>query len=111
MRTMFRADLDRLITDLARMARRAGQMVTNASNALHQNDITFAGLVIAERERMNSIHNDTERRCMTLLALQSPVAGDLRVVIEALPAAGHVKWMGSRACQTAVMARLKHPNP
>jgi hypothetical protein len=33
------------------------------------------------------------------------------VVIEALPAAGHVKWMGSRACQTAVMARLKHPNP
>lgn len=41
MRTMFRADLDRLITDLARMARRAGQMVTNASNALHQNDITL----------------------------------------------------------------------
>ncbi|MEO7193652.1 MAG: phosphate signaling complex protein PhoU [Pseudonocardiaceae bacterium] len=111
MRATFRAELDELMTDLARMARLAGQMVINASIALHQIDLARAGLVIADCEQLNAMHADTERRCVTLLALQAPVAGDLRVLVAALHALGHVRRMGHLARHIALVARLKHPNP
>ncbi|MGH3717898.1 MAG: phosphate signaling complex protein PhoU [Pseudonocardiaceae bacterium] len=111
MRTTFHVELDELITDLARMARLAAQMVINASIALHQTDLARAGLIIADRDRMNAMHDDTERRCITLLALQAPVAGDLRVVVAALRAVGHLKRMGNLAGHIATVARLKRPNP
>ncbi|MBV8540832.1 MAG: phosphate signaling complex protein PhoU [Pseudonocardiales bacterium] len=111
MRTTFHTELDELMTDLARMARLAAQMVINASIALHQSDIARAGLVVADRDQMNAMHDETERRCITLLALQAPVAGDLRVVVAALHAVGHLKRMGDLARHIATVARLKHPNP
>jgi phosphate uptake regulator len=51
MRATFHAELDELMTDLARMVRLAAQMMTNASIALHQSDSALAGLVIADRDR------------------------------------------------------------
>jgi phosphate transport system protein len=111
MRATFHAELDGLITELARMARLAGQMMTNASIALHQTDLALAGVVIANSDQMNGMLDDTNRRCITLLALQAPVAGDLRVVVAALHAVGHVKRMASLARHIAIVARLKHPNP
>jgi phosphate transport system protein len=111
MRATFHAELNELITDLARMSRLAAQMVINASIALHQTDLARASLVIADRDQMNTMHDDTERRCIALLALQAPVAGDLRVVVAALHAVGHLKRMGNLARHIALVARLKHPNP
>lgn len=111
MRTTFHAELDELIADLARMARLAAHMMINASIALHQTDLALARLVIADRDQMNAMHDDTEQRCITLLALQAPVAGDLRMVVAALHAVSHLKRMGNLARHIALVARLKHPNP
>ncbi|MGH3829307.1 MAG: phosphate signaling complex protein PhoU [Pseudonocardiaceae bacterium] len=111
MRVTFRAELDELMADLARLARLAGQMMTTASIALHQIDLALAGLVIADRDQMNALLDDIERRCVTLLALQAPVAGDLRVVVAVLRAVGHVRRIGDLARHIAIVARLKHPNP
>jgi phosphate transport system protein len=111
MRAMFHAELNVLVGDLARMARLAARMMTNASIALHQTDLALAGLVIADGDQMNTMHDETEQRCITLLALQAPVAGDLRVVVAALHAVSHLKRMGSLARHIAGIARLKHPNP
>ncbi|MGB6161053.1 MAG: phosphate signaling complex protein PhoU [Pseudonocardiaceae bacterium] len=111
MRTTFHAELSELMTDLARMVRLAAQMMINASIALHQIDLARAALVIADRDQMNAMHDDMERRCISLLALQAPVAGDLRVVVAVLRAVGHVKRMGNLARHVAIVAQLKHPNP
>jgi phosphate transport system protein len=111
MRSMFHTKLDALTTDLARMARLAARMMTNASIALHQTDLALADLVIADGDQLNTMHDNAEQRCITLLALQAPVAGDLRVVVAALHTAGHVKRMGSLTWHIASIARLKHPNP
>ena len=83
-RAAFHAELAELITDLARMARLAAQMMANASTALHQSDLALAGLVIADGDQLAVMREERERRCITLLALQAPVAGDLRVVVAAL---------------------------
>jgi phosphate transport system protein len=111
MRDTFHAELHELMAGLARLARLAGQMMTNGSIALHQTDLPLAGLVIANRDHMGTMLDNTERRCITLLALQAPVAGDLRMVVAALHAVRHLQRMGNLARHIAIIAQLKHPNP
>lgn len=112
MRATFQAELHELIDDLARCVRLAGQTMTNAAIALHQTDTALAGLVIANCDQMNAMLDDTERQCITLLARQTPVPGDRRVVvIAALRSVGHLKRMANLARHIAIIARLKHPNP
>lgn len=110
MRETFQAELDALIGDLATMARMAGQMMTNASTALQQADLELAEVVISRDDEMNALHDDMEQRCISLLALQAPVAADLRVVVAAMHAVGDLERMGNLAQHVAKIARLKHPN-
>ncbi|MFN2478247.1 MAG: phosphate signaling complex protein PhoU [Pseudonocardiaceae bacterium] len=107
----FHAQLNELVLDLVRMTRLAGQMMTNAAIALHQADVPLATVVIAKREQMNAMHDDTEQRSIVLLAQRAPAAGDPRAVVAVLRAVGHLKRMGNLARHIAVIARLKHPNP
>ncbi len=111
MRATFHAELDELIAELATMSRLAGQMITNASIALHQSDLALAGVVMADSDQMHEKLDGTDRRCVTLLALQAPVAGDLRVVVGVVHAVGHLQRMGSLARHIAIVAQLKQPNP
>jgi phosphate transport system protein len=111
MRAEFHAKLDQLVADLARMARLAALMMNNASIALHQSDLALAGLVITDRDQLNAMQRDAESRCVALLALQAPVARDLRVVVAALQMLGHLQRMGALARHVATIAQTKRPNP
>ncbi len=107
----FHAQLDELIIDLVRMTRLASQMMTNAAIALHQADAPLAAVVIAKCDQLNAMHDDTEQRCIVVLARREPVAGDPRAVVAVLRAVGHLKRMGNLARHIALIARFKHPNP
>ena len=109
MRESFQAELDRLADDLARMARLAARMMTNASDALHKADLALAELVISADDEMNVLHDDVELRCVNLLALQAPVAADLRMVVSAMHAVADLDRMGDLAQHIAKITRLKHP--
>ncbi len=109
MRETFHAELDTLVGDLAKMTRLAGQMMTNASQALHQADLALAELVISGDDEINLLHDDVEQRCVNLLVLQAPVAADLRVIVSAMHAVGDLERMGNLAQHIAKIARLKHP--
>jgi phosphate transport system protein len=111
MRATFDAELGELIINLARMARLAEQMMTNAAIALHQTDPTLAGVVIARCDEMTESLADTEQRCIILLAQRAPVAEGLRVVVAAVHAVDHLKRMANLARHIAIIPRLKHPNP
>jgi len=109
MRETFHAELDALMGDLARIARLAGQMMTNASTALQHADLGLAELVISGEDERKALRNDLRQRCINLLALQAPVATDLRVVVAAMYAVGDLERMGNLAQHIAKIARLKHP--
>lgn len=109
MRETFHTELDDLIGDLARMARLAGQMMTNASTALQQADLGLAELVISREDEMAALCDEMDQRCVNLLTLQAPVATDLRVVVAAMRAARDLGRMGTLAQHVANIARLKHP--
>jgi phosphate transport system protein len=110
MRAALHAELNGLIANLARMVRLASRMINDASIALHQGDFTLAQRVIAERDEIHAILGGIEQRCVTVLALQAPVARDLRVVVAALHVVGDVKRMTTLARHIAIIARIKHPN-
>jgi phosphate transport system protein len=109
MRASFHAELDTLISDLARAARLAGEMMINASAALSQADLALAGLVISSEGEMKALCDDMDQRCVKLLVLQAPVATDLRVVVAAMHAVGDVERMWNLAQHIAKIARMKHP--
>jgi phosphate transport system protein len=109
MREDFHAELDTLVSGLARIARLAGQMMTNASTALQQADLGFAELVISIRGELKVLCGDVGQRCLKLLALQAPVATDLRTVVVALHVVSDLERMGDLAGHVAKIARLKHP--
>jgi phosphate transport system protein len=109
MRESFHAELDRLIEDLAKAARLAGQMMTNASTALNHADLALAELVLSSEGEMQALCDDMNQRCVKLLVLEAPVATDLRVVVAAMNAVRDVERMWNLAQHIAKLARLKHP--
>ena len=109
MRETFHAELDTLISDLARAARLASGLMTNSSTALSQADLGLAELVISGKEDMKALCEDMDQRCVKLLVLQAPVATDLRVVVAAMHAVVDVERMCSLAQHVAKIARMKHP--
>ena len=109
MRKTFHTELDTLLGDLAGNARLAGQLMTNASTALQHADLGLAELVISGEDERRALRDDIRQRCANLLALQAPVATDLRVVIAAMYAVGDLERMGDLAQHIAKITRLKHP--
>lgn len=109
MRDTFQAELETLLGDLARTARLAGEMMGSASEALQRADLELAESVISRADEITTLREDMEQRCVSLLALQAPVAADLRVVVSAMHAVGDLHRMGNLAQHIAKVARLKHP--
>ena len=109
MRETFHAELDTLISDLARAARLASDLMTNSSIALSEADLGLAELVISGKDEMQALCDDMDQRCVKLLVLQAPVATDLRVVVAAMHAVVDVERMCSLAQHVAKIARMKHP--
>lgn len=110
LRQAFHAELDQLISDLATLARRVGQMMTDASTALWHADLRLAESIISNQSQVTTaLCDDLERRCVRLLALQAPVATDLRVVVVVLGAVSDVVRMGKLARHIAKIAQMKHP--
>ncbi|MBV9011764.1 MAG: phosphate signaling complex protein PhoU [Pseudonocardiales bacterium] len=109
MRETFHAELDALVDDLASTTRLTGQMMTNASVALHRANLAVAESVISSKQQLTTRCGDMQQRCVTLLALQAPVATDLRIVVAALHVLGDLQRMGNLAEHIAKIARMKHP--
>ena len=111
MRTAFRAELDRLTSDLADMCASARAIMANANAVLVQLDDDAAVGVTTRLQRLDQLHAEVDKRVMSLLALQAPVAHDLRIVVSAIPIAASADRMGGLANNVAKLARRYRPLP
>ena len=82
-----------------------------ATRALLDCDLQLAEQVITDETTIDQMRADTEQQAFTLLALQAPMATDLRIVVSAIHAAGDIKRMGDLATHVARVARRRHPLP
>lgn len=79
-RTAFQRDMQALEADVVDMASRAEGMVTQAIDALRRIDPDEARTVLGQDDEVDAIEIAVETRCLRLLALQQPMASDLREI-------------------------------
>jgi phosphate transport system protein len=110
MRDAYQEQLTALGDALADMCLQTAGAMEYATRALLEADLQLAEQVIADDVRIDDLRSAAEEKAFGLLALQAPVATDLRVVISAIHGAGDIERMGDLAVHVAQAARRRHPN-
>ncbi|WP_327112222.1 phosphate signaling complex protein PhoU [Nocardia sp. NBC_01730] len=110
MRVIYNEQMADLAHVLGEMAGLAGSAMDRATQSLLQADLPLAEQVISEHDRIAELIQDAEEKAFALLALQAPVAGDLRQVVSAIQIVGDVNRMGALALHVAKVTRRRHPN-
>jgi phosphate transport system protein len=79
--------------------------------ALEHQDVELASMVIADDDRIDGRYLEVHQGVLSLLALQAPVAGDLRVVAALLHVIKHVERMGDQCVNIAKLLPLTGHEP
>jgi phosphate transport system protein len=111
MRDVYQEQLDDLAAALAGMCTQVAEAMEKATRALLEVDLQLAEEVISDDVRIDELRAAAEEKAFALLALQAPVATDLRIVVSAIHGAGDIERMGDLALHVAQAARRRHPHP
>lgn len=109
-REAFHQELNDLTASIAEMCALAGKAMDRATAALLQADLALAEDVITELDRSVPKAARIEEDALRLLALQAPVAGDLRAVVSSLKNVADAQRMHALAMHVAKMVRRRHPD-
>ncbi|GGG22948.1 phosphate transport system regulatory protein PhoU [Rhodococcoides trifolii] len=109
MRVAYNEQMTELADILGEMAGLAGKAMERATQSLLQADLRIAEQVIGDHDRMTELSATAEERAFALLALQAPVAGDLRSVVSGIQIVADIDRMGALALHVAKIARRRHP--
>lgn len=111
MREAYHVELENLAERLAGMSSQVADAMERATKAMLESDLELAEQVISDDSLVDDARADCEEQAYALLALQAPVATDLRVVLAAIHAAESLERMGDLALHVAKAARRRHPDP
>lgn len=109
MREAYHVELEQLADELAGMCSMVGDAMELATRALLEADLGLAEQVIGDDTKVDEARSSCEEHAYALLALQAPVATDLRSVLAAIHAAESLERMGDLALHVAKAARRRHP--
>ena len=87
-----------------------GQLDRALEAVAHQ-DVELASFVIADDDRVDGRYLEVHQGILSLLALQAPVAGDLRLVAALLHVIKHVERMGDQCVNIAKLIPLAGHEP
>ena len=110
-REVFQRELAQLRANLSLMCALVGESMQRATQALLETDLHLSEQVISADDDVDRLSTRCEEQTFSLLALQAPVAKDLRMVVTAMRAAEKIERMGDLASHIAVIARLRYPEP
>ncbi|WP_181725745.1 phosphate signaling complex PhoU family protein [Nocardia gipuzkoensis] len=111
MRTRFHEDIDKLAAGLEAMCLRDRSAIAAATHALLDADLQQAEHAIDLCADIATAGQECEHAAVRLLALQAPVAGELRQVVTAVQIVGDLTRIGALAEHIAEIARRRHPEP
>lgn len=97
MRRKFDIELEVLNNELIQMGSLVEWSIENAVAALIKKDIELAKEVIDSDGKINDMERQIENRCLNLLLMQQPVAGDLRTISSILKIITDLERIGDHA--------------
>lgn len=104
-RSQFEEELETLRNMLLEMGSLADRALAEAMRALTERDVAIAERVIERDDDIDEMDLRIEMECMRLLALQHPLASDLRLVGTALKIITDLERIGDHAVDIAKVAR------
>ena len=106
MRVSFQEELDQLEASLQEEGALVLRVLRGALNALEQRDVELADEVIAFDDDVDRLYLQIELGIQTLLARQTPVASDLRLVLAILHINLHLERMADYCVTIAKLSKL-----
>jgi phosphate transport system protein len=85
--------------------------VDRALETVQHQDVELASMVIADDDRIDGRYLEVHQGILSLLALQAPVAGDLRLVAALLHVIQHIERMGDQCVNIAKLVPLAGHDP
>src|SRR5438309_6238662 len=110
-RTHFREELERLEEQTLGSLDMVVEALERVAEAIEHQDIELAQLVIEDDDRIDGRYLEVHQGVLSLLALQAPVAGDLRLVAAILHVIKHVERMGDQCVNIAKLVPLAGHEP
>ncbi|UCC48888.1 MAG: phosphate signaling complex protein PhoU [Gemmatimonadota bacterium] len=104
-RTHFEQKLDELTGRLVAMSRLIEGLIETSLEAVHERDISKAEAVVIGDREIDATEVEIEEACVELLALQQPMAGDLRCLIAILKINNDLERIGDHAVNIAETAQ------
>lgn len=90
----FHHDLDEVRDDIVRLAGMVTEALARATQALLDGNLRAADEIIRADDTLDTLALDLEERCYQLLALQQPMAVDLRAIVTAIRLVAEIERSG-----------------
>lgn len=110
MRDAYQEQMVALNALLGEMCDTVGREMERATQALLDADLERAEQVISDHDSLTARSAEAEEMAFELLALQAPVAGDLRSIVGGFQLVAEIDRMGALALHVAKVARRRHPS-
>jgi phosphate transport system protein len=110
-RTAFQAQLRELEHQALTGLDLVVEQLDRVLEALQHQDVELAQMVIADDDRIDGRYLEVHQGILSLLALQAPVAGDLRLVAALLHTLKHIERMGDQCVNIAKLIPLSGYEP
>lgn len=105
-REAYHKDLHKLREEILKMGSIVGSTIGDAVLSLKNRDVEMARKVIDMDREIDAIDHSIEENCMRLLALQQPMARDLRLIISVLKMSIDLERIGDLALEIAVITKM-----
>ncbi len=100
----FQRDLEQLKSNVIKMGSAVEQNLTEALDAVLNNDAALASKVISSDGRINQLEIEIDNGVVDILALQQPVASDLRLILAIQKINNDLERIGDHAVNIAESA-------
>ncbi len=110
-REAYHRDLHKLREEVLNMGSLVGRVIGDSVLSLKNRDVEMAQKVIDMDKDIDAIDHSIEENCMRLLALQQPMARDLRLIISVLKMAIDLERMGDLALEIAIITKMTSSVP
>lgn len=110
MRKVFQEELTQVGEQLVEISKLVSEAMGKAATSFQVADVDLAEDVIAADARIDFLQTSLDERAIDILALQGPVASDLRMIVGSLRMSASLERMGDLARHIAQLARLRFPS-
>lgn len=110
-RQFFREQLNQLMDDTLALGSRVEDVIAQAMRAITVNDLDLMSRLITDDKLINSAAQALHQRCLTLIARQQPMAGDLREISVVLSLLPELERMADHAATCCKIGRRMNAEP